>query len=107
MSKSILVVALFSVALLGLFFFAAGFFWGHYNFRTSEIYVLSESIEVESASGIKGLIPKGTELHYSSSAHKENEYYLLLKVSEKEAIQSIQKSEFDSANGVKYLRSSK
>ena len=107
MSKSILVLILFSVAFLGLMFFGAGFIWGHYHFRTSEIYVLSESIEVESASGIKGLIPKGTELHYSSSAHRENEYYLLLKVSEKEVIQSIKKSEFDSANGVKYLHSSK
>jgi hypothetical protein len=94
-----------STLILCVVFFFIGSVWGKFNFITSNIYQSTDSIEVETANGDKGLIPSGTELHFHSSAHSKTKYFLFIEVPLDESAVKIKSVEFDSYGGIKPLHS--
>ena len=84
--------------------FGAGYFYSGWSFVYSETYELQESIPLVANGKEQGLLPKGTELHYQSSAHNEVDFYVFVKVPQEKAKAITKRVEVDTYNGIKRLR---
>jgi len=84
--------------------FGAGYFYSGLNFVYSDTYELLESIPIVANGEEQGTLPKGTELHYQSSAHNEVDFYVFVRVSQEKAKSKTKKVEVDTYNGIKRLR---
>lgn len=84
--------------------FGAGYLYSGWNFVYSTIYELQEDIPIVANGKERGLLPKGTELHYQSSAHNEVDFYVFVKVPQEKAKAKTKKVEVDTYNGIKRLR---
>jgi hypothetical protein len=94
-----------AVFMLCIFFFFAGSIWGKFNFITSDIYQSTSPITVSSKIGEQGVIPKNTELHLHSSAHKRKRYFLFIDISDSESKLKVIASNHDENGGIKFLKS--
>jgi len=84
--------------------FGAGYFYSGWNFVYSDTYELQEDIPIVANGKEKGILPKGTELHYQSSAHNEVDFYVFVKVPQEKAEAKTKKVEVDTYGGIKRLR---
>lgn len=84
--------------------FVGGYLFANWHFFYEGIYVLNEPIPIV-ANGVEtGLLPKGSELHYQSSAHNEVDYYVFVRIPLEKAKLKTDKIEADTYNGIKRLR---
>lgn len=84
--------------------FVAGYLFSGWNFVYSDTYELQESIPLLANGKEQGLLPKGTELHYQSSAHNEVDFYVFVKLPQEKAKVIAKKVDVDTYNGIKRLR---
>jgi hypothetical protein len=94
-----------AVFMLCVLFFFAGSIWGKFNFITSDIHQSTLPITLSSKSGAQGLIPKDTELHLHSSAHKRKRYFLFIDIPDSESKLKVIPSKHDEYGGIKFLKS--
>ena len=94
-----------AVFMLCIFFFFAGSIWGKFNFITSDIYQSTSPITVSSKIDEQGVIPKNTELHLHSSAHKRKRYFLFIDIPDSESKLKVIASNHDENGGIKFLKS--
>jgi hypothetical protein len=95
--KKIIVVTLLCVAS-----FFVGAVWGKLNFITSTAFTLDAPLMISSKIG-NGVLPKGNELYFHSSAHSQTTYFASISVPEEIAKQYIRETSFDDYNSIKRL----
>jgi len=89
--------------LILLLIFGVGYLVASWRFIYGSTWQLEEPIEI-SIGGNKGVLPKGTELHYQSMAHGEVDFYVFVRVPQERAKVKTTKVEVDTYNGIKRLR---
>jgi hypothetical protein len=82
--------------------FGLGSVWGKFRFITANAYTLETAIPVQSRLG-DGVIPKGTELYFHSSAHRQTVYWVYVSIPDELSQRVITESGFDDYGGIKRL----
>jgi len=84
--------------------FGGGYLLAGWNFVYSDTYILKEPITIMAGGSEAGVLPKGTELHYQSSAHNEVDFYVFVKLPLGKAKLKTEKVEVDTYFGINRLR---
>jgi len=84
--------------------FGSGYITAGLSFVYSDTYELKEAIPIVANGKGHGVLPKGSRLHYQSSAHNEVDFYVFVTVPFETSKIKTKKVEVDAYKGIKRLR---